>query len=403
MKRFMVAALLVVCLAATPATTLDALTRAALVHAPSVRVARAALQEQLAAADGRSARGLPVPFFSYSSVPQSGPMGTIAQVTRTVGATVSVSDVLARGMVLAARDARIAQATATLAVALRDERLRMITFYDDALRAQAIYHLRRDMVAAWQRDAKAAAVRERSGDAPKLDVVRADVALSGAQADEAVAYADMQNANDALQAETSVPLQMLETLAVPSLPAMPVLATHPCDAQILAAQAAVQAAKDDVALIRAQFGLAIDANVGVSRGFDGGLPVSGPSVTLSLAVPLSGVTASRLRVAAAAENLAAAQLAQVLSDAALRLRAAEQTEHSARRAFRASQRAVVLAQRELRAVQIGYSHGASSSLEIVDARKTVAQTRIDLITRLYTLAHARQVVALLGGSACTAP
>ncbi len=403
MKRLVASLLMVVCLAATPSTTLDALTRAALAHAPAVRIARATLQVQLAAAEGGSASGIPVPFVSYSSVPQYGPTGTIAQVTRTVGATVSLSDLLARGTVLAARDAQIAQATQTLAVALRDERLRIVTLYNDALGAQAIYRLRRDLVAAWQRDAKAASVRVRSGDAPELDVVRADVARSGAQADEAVAYAVMQNANDALQAETGVPLQTLASLAVPSLPAVPAVATHPCDAQVLAAQATLRAAQDEVSVVRAQFGLAIDASAGASRGFDGGAPVSGPSVNLTLAVPISGATSSRLRVASAAENLAAAQLSQVESDAELRLRAAEQTEHSAERAYRASQRAVVLAERELRAVQIGYAHGASSSLEIVDARKTVAQTRIDFIARTYALAGARQTVALLGGSECTVP
>ncbi|MHB8462406.1 MAG: TolC family protein [Vulcanimicrobiaceae bacterium] len=402
MKRLVAVSIIFACIAATPATTLDALTRAALAHAPAVRIARATLQVQLATADGRSASGIPVPFFSYSSAPQSGPMGSIAQVTRTVGATVSLSDLLARGTVLAARDAQIAQATQTLALALRDERLRIIAMYNDALGAQAIYRLRHDLVAAWQRDAKAAAVRVRSGDAPELDVVRADVALSGAQADEAVAYAVMQNANDALQAETSVPLQTLESLAVPPLPTMPVVATHPCDAQVLAAQASLRAAQDEVSVVRAQFGLAIDASVGASRGFDGGAPVSGPNVNLTLAVPVSLATSSRLRAASAAEDLAAAQLANVVSDAALRLRAAEQTEHSAERAYRASQRAVVLAERELHAVQIGYAHGASSSLEIVDARKTVAQTRIDFIARTYALAGARQVVALLGGSECTA-
>ena len=403
MKRLVASLLMLVCLAATPSTTLDALTRAALAQAPAIRIARATLQVQLAAAEGRSARGIPVPFVSYSSVPQSGPMGTIAQVTRTVGATVSLSDLLSRGTVLAARDAQIAQATQTLAVALRDERLRIIAMFNDALGAQAIYRLRHDLVGAWQRDAKAAAVRVRSGDSPELDVVRADVALSGAQADEAVAYAVMQNANDALQAETGVSLLSLQSLVVPPLPAMPTVATHPCDTQVLAAQAALRAAQDEVSVVRAQFGLAIDASAGASRGFDGGAPVSGPSVNFTLAVPISGVTSSRLRAALAAENLAMAQLASAVSDAALRLRAAEQTERSAERAFRASQRAVVLAQRELRAVQIGYAHGASSSLEIVDARKTVAQTRIDFITRTYALAGARQVVALLGGTECTAP
>lgn len=403
MKRLVALALMFVCLAATSVSTLDTLTRAALAHAPAVRIARATLQVQLAAADSQSARGVPVPFVSYSSVPQSGPMGTIAQVTRTVGATVSVSDLLARGTVLAARDAQIAQATRTLAVAVRDERLRIVTLYNDALGAQAIYRLRRDLVAAWQRDAKAASVRVRSGDAPELDVVRADVALSGAQADEAVAYAAMQNANDALQAETGVPLQTLESFPVPQLPAIPLVAKHPCDIQVLAAKAALRVAQDEVAVVRAQLGIAIDASAGASRGFDGGAPVSGPSVNLTLAVPVSGAASSRLRAALAAEDLAAAQLAQVVSDATLRLHAAEATERSAERAYRASQRAVALAERELRAVQIGYAHGASSSLEIVDARKTLAQTRIDLITRTYALATARQVIALLGGSECSAP
>jgi outer membrane protein TolC len=95
------------------------------------------------------------------------------------------------------------------------------------------------------------------------------------------------------------------------------------------------------------------------------------------------VAAERARLAQAQDKASALQRAITVT-----VSAAARTYQESLRAVDSAHRARVAAQEELRATEIGYRSGGSSSLDVADARRTYVQAALAEVTAVYAQAQA---------------
>lgn len=363
---------------------------------PDVAQARARVTENealLAAARGAAA---PAITLGYAAAPQGGNANTtIEQSLTTLGAGVTLGDYLAYAPAVRQAQFTLAAAQYDLLDAERTERVKVIALYYDALKAGATANLRAEDLSGAQSDLRAAQLRFKAGDVPRLDVVRAQVALASAQANLDAANVELANAENALAVETGVRAQSFGKIrnapAQPPPPADPGQAVARAIAQRSDLTSAQQAVRAEEAAVRvAQRGAfpVVTVNAGYTHGYDSGVLVNGPAATVNVSVPVSHAAADR----AAAER---ARLAQAQYKAAALQRsitvdvsAAARTYQESMRAVESARRARAAAQEELRATGIGYRSGASSSLDVADARRTYVQAALAELTAVYAQAQA---------------
>ncbi len=236
---------------------LSAALQQAVALSPDVAAARERVNENqalLAAARGSAS---PSAFANYAQAPQGGNAGnTIAQRLMTVGGQMTLGDYLGLAPLVRQASFVLEQTQFDLLAAQRAERVKAAGEYYAALKAAADVNLREQNVQGALSDLRAAQIRYRAGDAPHLDVVRAQVALAGAQADLDSARADRANAWDALAIETGTPVQALAALQ-PSMIAPPaMLAQDKAVARALAARSDLFSAARSVEGERAALDLA---------------------------------------------------------------------------------------------------------------------------------------------------
>jgi len=392
-------------LAAAVLTLVD-VERAAIANAPTVIAARERVREQRAVVAQTGASRMPHAFASYAQAPQGGTIGTITQRLTTVGGQFALGDVVGTSAALAQARSEVQLAQAQEAGAREAERMRAVDLFFDAIQTTDIERLRERIVAAAQADRRAARLRYAAGDVPRLDIVRADVALASAQADLARARADRDNALGMLSLEIGARGPALNLPSLASVGIAEPAATAPAAAvgiglrlrpEVLAARAAVAAEESAVSVAERARLPAFTAQLGYTTGVDGGLNVKGPSASLLFDVPLSGVGADRL----AAEQ---ARLGQARAHLAGAQRLVEGEIESAIRSYAADREALVAATRardeaaaEVTAAAIGYRNGASSSLDLQDARSTYAQAAIGAATAAATLDRAVATLHLVMG------
>ena len=397
----MIGAILLAALAGTPqqftALPLSTAVRRAVRISPDVAQARARVTENqalLAAARGAAAPQLQA---SYAAAPQGGNANnTIEQSLTTVGAAVTLGDYFSYLPAVRQAQFTLAAAQYDLLDAQRTERVKTIALYYGALRAVATRRLRAQDVGTAQSDLRAALLRFKAGDVPRLDVVRAQVALANAKSNLDAAQVDVANAEDALSTETGVPVTGLSALQSASAmiaapPASPQDAVSRALAQrsdVLSARQAVRAEEAAVRVARSGLLPLVTVSGGYTHGYDSGVLVSGPSANVTLSVPVSHANADR----AAAER---ARLVEAQDkEAALRrsvtvaVSSAARTYEESVRAVRSARQARAAAQEELRATEIGYRSGASSSLDVADARRTYVQAALAEVNAIYAQAQA---------------
>ena len=286
-------------------------------------------------------------FASYAQAPQGGTIGTITQRLTTVGGQFALGDVVGTSAALAQARSEVQLAQAQEAGAREAERMRAVDLFFDAIQTTDIERLRERIVAAAQADRRAARLRYAAGDVPRLDIVRADVALASAQADLARARADRDNALGMLSLEIGARGPALNLPSLASVGIAEPAATAPAAAvgiglrlrpEVLAARAAVAAEESAVSVAERARLPAFTAQLGYTTGVDGGLNVKGPSASLLFDVPLSGVGADRL----AAEQ---ARLGQARAHLAGAQRLVEGEIESAIRSYAADREALVAATR----------------------------------------------------------
>ncbi|MDB5070865.1 MAG: Cobalt-zinc-cadmium resistance protein CzcA [Candidatus Eremiobacteraeota bacterium] len=367
----------------------DAQTRA--VNAsPDVRTAHAAVANaQAALAQARGTYGLSATT-SYNEAPQGAPEGTIAQRITTTGVQVTLGDMLAYSPLVSQAASALRVAQTDEIAALRTERVKLVGLYYAALKARAVAGARVDAVASANAFADAARKRFAAGDAPRIDVVRAEVALARAQGDLSRAKADDANATDALERETGASAGSLGTTATAPVASAQPLSPEIAIARATANRADLRSANDNVraaeAAVRAAQRSAIPPvtiSAGYSRGVDSGVKIGGPTIGASVAIPLGGALGAKVRAQRALVDVAVAKRDAVTRQIATEAGAAARNAAAAVDAQRASDAALAAARAEIDAVSLGYRSGASTSLDLSTARATYAQAQVDELNAHY--------------------
>ncbi len=380
---------------------LDRAQSAALATSPDVKLAEAVVRENAAALAGaRGALG-PTITGSYVEAPQGGSNNDIiSQRLTTVGLQTTVGDVLAYSPLVAAAAATLRSAQASLVAAQRTERVRVIGLYYDALKARAIAQARDNALRTAQQQRDAAAIRVRAGDAPRLDLTRANVAVARATATAEIARAADQNATEALAVESGSTSPLDRTVDQP-LPSSTEIAPADAVARALANRADVRAARETTAAAQAATAAArratfpaITVGAGYEQGVDAGVRIHGPTLNVSLGIPLNGTARSQVaqKTAILAQNVARMQAQE--RQISLDIASAARNLAAAQRATAASTQARQEAFNELQATDLGYRNGASSSLELSTARDTYTQALVDELSSVYDELKARATLEL---------
>jgi outer membrane protein TolC len=367
---------------------------------PDVAQARARVTENQALLS--AARGIAAPALTlgYAAAPQGGNANnTIEQSLYTIGAGVTLGDYLAFAPAVREAQFTLASAQYDLLDAQRTEREKTIGLYYDALKAAATVQLRSQDLSGAQSDLRAAQLRYKAGDAPRLDVVRAQVALANAQAAVDAAQTDLANAEDALSVETGEPVQQFISLQKAPAIAAPVADPQKAVARALAQRSDLASAEqavrgEEAAVGVAQRGVlpAVSVNAGYTRGWDSGVLVNGPSAAVNVSVPVSHAAADRTAAERARLLQAKYKADSLRRTIAVAVSSAARTYRESALATESAKRARVAAEEELRATETGYRNGASSSLDVADARRTYVQAALNEVNAVYAQARAAAVL-----------
>ncbi len=384
--------------------SLQAAQASALAVSPDVAIARGKVQEAQALYDQAKATYGPALTANYAQVPQAGATNNVVtQRLTTVGAAWTLGDLFAYSPAVAQAHAALTAAQLSLTDAERNEQISVITAYYAALETQAALSARSQELAAAQAELRAANLRFSAGDAPRLDVVRASVAVAAAQGDLARAQADALDASAALTTETGLTADVLQATVPAQLEVAPTsLDAASAAAQALATRPDVAAARQDVeaeehavAVARRAGWPLITLSAGYTEGVDTGIPVSGASAAVDVTIPVTGAAHDGVAAAQARLTQSRAQLQKVERSVSLEVASAVRAYQAQTLALIASQRALQGARAEFAATQVGYRSGAVSSLDVEAARTTYVQALVEEISALYAQARARAALNLV--------
>lgn len=387
--------------------SLDGAQRLAADASPDLAASVARVEESAALL--AAAKNLKIPSLSanYAQIPQGNPPGSnILSRAVTVGLSFNVSDLISGDAAVRAAASTLASSRADALAAIRLERIRTIALYYDALKARALASASDDALTLAQRQLQAAQLRFSAGDAPRLDVVRATVAVSRAEADDESTDANDANAVDALRIETGVDLARLDGTSL-AFPAGPPVSTDPSVAvasalknrpEIASATALVDAARGNrraAAIARLPL---LTVTPGETLGTDSGVPIAAPSINAQLSFPLGNLHANAVVAGDLARtNEAAARLAIERRAVAVEVGAAARTLAAAERASVASARAAASAREALAATELGYRSGASSSLEVAQVAQIYQSAVVDDYAARLDLAKAEATLVMQTG------
>lgn len=376
--------------------TLQSALRRAVDISPDVAQARERVNENAALLAAARGTGAPAVTVNYAAAPQGGNANnTIEQSLTTVGGAVTLGDYLAYQPIVRQAQYTLAAAQFDLLDAQRAERVKVVGLYYGALKAAATAGLREQDVAGARSDLRAAQLRFHAGDVPRLDVVRAQVALSSAQAAVDAADVGLRNAQNALSVETGVPEETFGRLETAQQSYAPASGPRQAVARALAQRSdlasALQAVRAEEAAVRVALrGVlpVVTLTAGYTQGMDSGVFVHGPSANVTVSVPVSHSAADRARAERARLAQAQYRAAALQRQITVEVSAAARTYQESGRALESARSARIAAQEELRATQIGYRSGASSSLDVADARRTYIQAALNELNATYAQAQA---------------
>jgi outer membrane protein TolC len=370
-----------------------------------VQVAVATVRQREAALALARVGGIPHLTGDYFLGPQAGPfnVSTVAQHYLAVGAGMSINDLLAASSATRAAAGDLLAAQRNADAAILQARESAAKLYFAALQALAVERIRADAVSGAQRDRAAAELRARAGESPNLDVVRADVTLEQARADLVRAQADRADAVDALASATGLDPAALGALTASTSRVGTVvldqrnavaraLATRP---ELAALLATIDARTADVLGAKQSRVPTATLDGGYQKGVDSGIPVQGATVTAHVEVPLAATSGSRISAAQAQVEVARAQLVDERRTISLDVAGAVRDARADDFAAQAADQARDEASRALAAVELGYREGASSSLEVAEARRTYEEAALNALVAEYQQALAIAIVEVI--------
>ncbi len=380
---------------AVPVLTLDDAVALALGASPATDAAAAGID---AAAAARTVAGLrPNPLLQgqVENIVGSGSYRGLRSAETTLGLALPIERGGKRRARIAAADARLARAELEAAIATADTRFAVIALYVEAVAAERRLAVARDQLRIAGDVLRAAAVRVRAGRASPLEEQRADVArvTAEAAADRAARLVDAARANLALRIgrpiEGVLDARVLDRL--PGARSGPVLAPQ------VVGTLALAAADADLAIADAGVQLAHadrvpDLNVGPALRRLEATNDLAAVFSISIPVPLFNNGKAAIAEARALRARADSQRRATRLEVAQAITTAEaEAANAAGTARAAAGPALAAAQEAARIARIGYREGKFGQLDLLDAERTLAETRLAAIDALaaYQTAHAR--------------
>ena len=383
-----------------PVYTLDQAVSAAGGSAPAAEAATAGID---AARAGRTVAGLrpnPVVQGQFENVIGSGPYRGVRSAETTVGFAIPIELGGKRGARVAVANAQLSRAEIQAAIIAADVRLQVTQLYVEAVAADRRVTIARDQARIASDALRAASVRVQAGRASPLEQQRADVARINADAnvERQLRLAEAARANLARRIGRPIDGALDDTLLdrLPGAniygPVAPVEATGTL--ALAAANADFSIAEAGVRLARAN--RVPDLNVGPAIRRLEATNDMAAVFTVSIPIPvfnngraaIAQATAQRTQ-ADAQRRVTALDIEQAITDAQA------QAANAATTARAASGPALAAAQEAARIARIGYREGKFGQLELLDAERTLAETRVAAIDALAKYQNARAQVERL--------
>jgi len=375
--------------------TLDDAVAAAGGSAPAMDAGRAGID---AAKAGRTVAGLrpnPVAQGQIENIIGTGPYAGVRSNETTVGFMQTLELGGKRGARVAVASAELSRAELQAAIIAADVRLQVTQLYVEAVAAERRLMTAKDQTRIAGDALRAAGVRVRAGRASPLEQQRADVARVNAEANlerqERLARAARTNLERRIGRASEGPLDIavLDRLPAASAahgPSEPIgpqgtLALAAADADLAIADAGVRlAAANRVPNIDVGPSVRrLDATKDFAAVFTVSIPLQ---VFNNGGAALAQAGAQRLQ-AEANRRVTALDIEQAITNAQV------DADNAATTARAASGPALQAAQEAARIARIGYREGKFSQLDLLDAERTLAATRVTAIDALASYQNAR--------------
>lgn len=374
------------------AFTLDQAVAIAGGSAPAADAAQAGIEAAQAARTVAGLRPNPQLQSQVENVIGTGPYSGVRQAETTVGLNIPIELGGKRSARIAIADAQSNRAALVAAITQADIRLQVTALYIDAVAAERRVMTARDQFRIAKDALDAAKIRVQAGRASPLEEQRADVAKLNAEAE----VQRTQRLAKAVRAnlERRIGQPIAGALDVSALDHLPPAAYGPT----------MVASTGTLALAAADADLAIaDAGVRLARSQRIPDVTVGPAVRrlsatndtaaiLSVSIPIPLFNSGRAAVAQASaqrsqaeaqRRMTALDIDQAITDAQA------EADNAATAARNASGPALAAAQEAARIARIGYREGKFGQLDLLDAERTLSQTRLAAIDALASYQNAR--------------
>jgi len=382
-------------MAAEPVFTLDQAVLTAGGVSPSGAAATAAIE---VAQSGRTVAGLrpnPVVQGQIENVVGSGSYNGLRNAETTVGVAIPIELGGKRGARIGVADAQISRAQLQSAIVAADIRVQVTQLYVDAIAAERRLVTARDQARIAGEVLRGAAVRVQAGRASPLEEQRADVARINADANVERLTRLAEAARTNLARRLGRPIDgMLDAGMLDRLPPATFGPAAPAQATGTLALAAADAdlAIADAGIRLARANRVPDINVGPALRRLAATNDTAAVFAVSIPIPLftngraaiAQATAERSR-AEAVRRVTALDVEQAITDAQA------EAANAATTARTAVGPALAAATEAARIARIGYREGKFGQLDLLDAERTLADTRVAAIDALanYQNAQAR--------------
>ncbi|BBF68006.1 TolC family protein [Sphingomonas bisphenolicum] len=375
-----------------PALTLDQAVAIAGGSAPAADAAQAGMDAAQAARTVAGLRPNPELQSQVENVVGSGPYGGVRQAETTVGLNIPIELGGKRSARMAVADAQSHRAVLVAAITQADIRLQVTALYIDAIAAERRMATARDQLRIAHDALNAARIRVQAGRASPLEEQRADVAKLNAEAEvqKTQRLANAIRAN--LERRIGQPVAgALDGAALDHLPPAsfgPTMATSAGTLALAAADADLAMADAGVRLARSQ--RIPDVTIGPAVRRLSATNDTAAVLSLSIPIPLfdagqaAVAQASAQRIQAEAQRrMTALDVEQAITDALA------EADNAATAARNANGSALAAAQEAARIARIGYREGKFGQIDLLDAERTLAQTRLAAIDALASYQNAR--------------
>jgi len=375
------------------AFTLDQAVLAAGGAAPSNAAAAAGVE---AAQAGRSVAGLrPNPTFQgqIENVVGSGPYRGVRSAETTVGVAIPIELGGKRSARVAVATAQVSRAELQAAIAAADIRVQVTQLYVEAVAAERRLTTARDQARIAAEVLRGAGVRVQAGRASPLEQQRADVARIYAEANverlTRLAEAAKTNLVRRIGRPIDGPLDagLLDRLPAPTFGPV---APQRADGTLTLAAADADLAIADAGIQLARANRVPDINVGPALRRLEATNETAAVFAISIPIPvfnngraaIAQATAERTR-AEAVRRVTTLDVEQAITDAEA------EAANAATSARAAAGPALAAAQEAARIARIGYREGKFGQLDLLDAERTLAETRVTAIDALANYQNAR--------------